>query len=157
MDLFTLFDQLLGCADSLTFKVEKVDGGKLRVITTPNLKAAPDNLSTELQELRASLALSLVITESAASLDSGFLERLQEYANARTSINSSMGTIESLKKTANKASKKAQGGKESNTKTKGKKSSTKSEAGSDAKPGNSAPPPTKPESVVQTDPNQSLF
>lgn len=105
----TLFQHLalaLNTADSLTFRVQGAEGGRLRLVLIPELK---DEAPTEGKDadLRAALAMPLVITDDPARLDEGFVERLREYAQQRASLRQSLAVIDSLQKANAKAASKA--------------------------------------------------
>lgn len=107
----TLFQHLamaLNTADSLTLKIDDQGNGQLRVTLLPGF--APDNAPTESgddAELRAALALPLVICETPTNLDAHFVDLVREYAQQRASLNQSIQVIDSLKKANAKAGAKA--------------------------------------------------
>lgn len=101
--LFTLFDQMLGSAEKIVFTLEKRAGTGLRVIVQPALKTAPDNLPDDQANIRAALALPIVVTASAAQLDAEFPGCLSSYANQRTSLAASLSVLESLQEATKQA------------------------------------------------------
>lgn len=105
----TLFQHLaraLNTADALTLRVQAVDGGKLRLMLIPELKGEAPTEGKD-AELRAALAVPLVMTDDPARLDEGFVDMVREYAQQRAALRQSLGVIESLKKANTKAAAKA--------------------------------------------------
>ena len=144
--IFPLFEQILNSAEKVTFSIEKTDDGMLRVSVIPALTAAPDNLPDDQADLRAALAYPLVIKESADTLDADFPECLTTFANSRTSIQSSLTILQSLKDSANRGRNAASKAKDKSArKTAGSttKSASKGEAGNNEKDiGGTVPPPS---------------
>lgn len=141
--LFTRFSQILNHAEKVSFSIERQADTTLRLIVTPELKAAPDNLADDLAQLRGALALPLVITDTAEKLDQDFMASLTTYANSRTSLGNSLDALKEAAKTAqNKVS-------HAKAKVQKKDKATDAETGTSASPGGTAPAPTAPASVTQ--------
>lgn len=103
-ELFATFDQIIGAAEKIIFTIEKRAGVGLRVIIQPALKTAPDHLPEDQANIRAALALPIVVTAPAAQLDAEFPTCLSSYANQRTSLAASLGVLESLQEASKQAS-----------------------------------------------------
>ncbi|RMG32514.1 MAG: PRTRC system protein E [Gammaproteobacteria bacterium] len=106
MSLFQHLALALNTADALTFRIQGAENGKLRLTVIPELKGeAPTE--GDGADLRAALALPLVLTDDPARLDAGFTEILREYAAQRASLKQSLAVIDSLQKANAKAASKA--------------------------------------------------
>lgn len=105
----TLFQHLalaLNTADALSFRIQATDNGQLRLTLLPELKGeAPTE--GEGADLRAALAMPLVITDTPLQLDADFIGTLREYAQQRASLKQSLAVIDSLKQANTKAAAKA--------------------------------------------------
>lgn len=104
--LFQHLALALNTADTLTLRIQGAENGQLRIMLLPELKGeAPTE--GEGAELRAALALPLVITDTPVQLDEQFVGMLREYAQQRASLKQSLAVIDTLKEANTKAAAKA--------------------------------------------------
>ena len=140
MSLFQHLALALNTADALTFRIQATEGGKLRLTLLPELKGEAPTDGDE-AELRAALAMPLVITDDPVQLDNGFVGTLREYAGQRASLKQSLAVIESLQKANAKAATKA------NKQTAPAKSG-KGDTAANPKPTVSAPAPATDDDIL---------
>ena len=156
MALFSdLFTQILGPTEEVQFTVSKNADGALTVLLTPLLKQAPDSLSDDLAQIRASLARPARMVADAATLDRDFPVLLRKFTETRSILVESLANLESLEEAARQAQAKVH---KARAKTSGKSALPAPDTPTD--PGKAptvesgtAPPPTAP---VEGNPN-SLF
>ncbi|MEE4377386.1 MAG: PRTRC system protein E [Candidatus Competibacteraceae bacterium] len=104
MALFSdLFKQILGPTEQVQFTVSKNADGTLTALITPLLKQAPNSLSDELAQIRASLARPARMMADAATLDRDFPVLLRKFTETRSILVESLTDLESLEEAARQA------------------------------------------------------
>lgn len=112
--LFQTLSNVLLDDEELKFSLSK-DNDKLKVILQPKLGKEPEKASDEVKQIRASLALPLIMTMTAEELDANFFETVSQYGNARQQVNSNIETVLESLKEAGKAAKSSTKGKTKST------------------------------------------
>jgi PRTRC genetic system protein E len=85
--LFESLSKLMGAGEHVVFTIQKDGGDRLCVSVQPMLAQGPENPSEAIQQMRAGLAMPLIVRANAQELDGpGFMEALEEYANSRLPV-----------------------------------------------------------------------
>lgn len=110
MSLFANIAPALNKGGKMTISVEALDGGKLAVLISPILGAAPESMTPEIEQLRAALSIPLRVTGTAEELDAELMGKLSRYHVSRGDLGSEMDALmkfQEAAKSAKKASQKA--------------------------------------------------
>ena len=85
--LFEFFSKLMNNGERVVFTISKDGGDRLCVSVQPVLAQGPENPSEAIQQMRAGLAMPLIVRASAQELDGpGFMTALEEYTNSRLPV-----------------------------------------------------------------------
>ena len=85
--LFEFFSKLMNDGEQVVFTISKDGGDRLCVTVQPVLAQGPGNPSGAIQQMRAGLAMPLIVRASAQELDGpGFMTALEEYTNSRLPV-----------------------------------------------------------------------
>ena len=85
--LFDYLSRLMGDGEQVMFTISKDGGDRLCVSVQPMLAQGPGNPSGAIQQMRAGLAMPLIVRASAQELDGpGFMTALEEYTNSRLPV-----------------------------------------------------------------------
>jgi PRTRC genetic system protein E len=85
--LFESLSKLMSAGEHIVFTIQKDGGDRLCVSVQPMLAQGPENPSSAVQQMRAGLAMPLIVRASTQELDGpGFMKALQDYTNSRLPI-----------------------------------------------------------------------
>ena len=85
--LFESLSKMMGTGEHVVFTVYKDGGDRLCVNVQPMLAQGQDNPSEAVQQMRAGLAMPLIVRASAQELDGpGFMAALEGYTNSRLPV-----------------------------------------------------------------------
>ena len=85
--LFDSLSKLMSAGEHVVFTIQKDGGDRLCVSVQPMLAQGPENPSEAIQQMRAGLAMPLIVRASAQELDGpGFMKALQDYTNSRLPV-----------------------------------------------------------------------
>ena len=85
--LFDTLAKMMGSGEHIVFTIQKDGGDRLCVSVQPMLAQGPENPSEAVQQMRAGLAMPLIVRASAQELDGpGFMKALQDYTDSRLPI-----------------------------------------------------------------------
>ncbi|MFZ4700706.1 MAG: hypothetical protein ACOYMG_11715 [Candidatus Methylumidiphilus sp.] len=85
--LFEFLSKLMSTGEHVVFTIYKDGGDRLCVSVQPMLSPRPDDSGDAVQQMRAGLAMPLIVRASTQEFDGpGFLKALADYANSRLPI-----------------------------------------------------------------------
>ncbi len=85
--LFVSLSKLMSAGEHVVFTIQKDGGDRLCVSVQPMLAQGPENPSEAVQQMRAGLAMPLIVRASTQEFDGpGFLKALEDYTNSRLPV-----------------------------------------------------------------------